>query len=105
MRECIARGYTINLIYFWLLSPELAIERVVRRVASGGHFIPKDTIVRRYERGRKNLLWLYMPLCDSWIIYDNSRPILKLVAECGTDTDPIIYEQKIWRQIVRGIND
>lgn len=104
LRECQTKNYTINLIYFWLLSPELAIERVARRVASGGHFIPEDTIVRRYEAGRKNLFQLYMPLCDSWIIYDNSRPILKLVAERGTDAQPIIYEHKGWQQITGGIN-
>lgn len=105
LRECQAKNYTINLIYFWLLSPELAIERVARRVASGGHFIPEDTIVRRYEGGRKNLFRLYMPLCNSWIIYDSSRPILKLVAERGADPQPIIYNQETWQQIVGGIND
>jgi predicted ABC-type ATPase len=30
-------GYTINLIYYWLDSAELAIERVKIRVAEGGH--------------------------------------------------------------------
>ena len=104
LKECIAKGYTINLIYFWLSSPKLAIERVARRVASGGHFIPENTVVRRYEGGRRNLFSLYMPLCNSWIIYDNSRPILKLVAERGTSTALIIYEQEIWQQIVGGIN-
>lgn len=105
LKECKAKNYTINLIYFWLISPELAIERVARRVASGGHFIPKDTILRRYEGGRKNFIRLYMPLGDSWIVYDNSRPILKLVAESSMSTNPIIYEQEIWQQIVGGIND
>lgn len=105
LKECQGKNYTINLIYFWLLSPELAIERVARRVASGGHFIPEDTIVRRYERGRKNLFRLYMPLCNSWIIYDNSKPILNLVAERGADPQPIIYNRETWQQIVGGIND
>ena len=29
-------GYVVILIYFWLNSPDLAVERVARRVASGG---------------------------------------------------------------------
>jgi len=37
LRNCKTKGYTINLIYFWLQSPEIAIERVQRRVESGGH--------------------------------------------------------------------
>lgn len=36
LRDYKAKGYTINLIYFWLRSPDLAVERVARRVASGG---------------------------------------------------------------------
>jgi predicted ABC-type ATPase len=56
LRKCKLKGYTINLIYFWLQSPELAVYRVRRRVETGGHNIPEDVIRRRYERGRKNLL-------------------------------------------------
>ena len=29
-----AKGYTINLIYFWLQSVDLAVERVAKRVAT-----------------------------------------------------------------------
>ncbi|MHC5728674.1 MAG: zeta toxin family protein, partial [Nostoc sp.] len=61
LRECKNKGYIINLIYFWLQSPELAIARVRRRVESGGHNIREDTIRRRYKRGRKNLIELYLP--------------------------------------------
>jgi predicted ABC-type ATPase len=39
LKRCKSQGYTINLIYFWLQSPDLAVERVARRVASGGHSI------------------------------------------------------------------
>lgn len=100
LRDCKAKGYSISLIYFWLQSPDLAVERVARRVASGGHSIPEGAIRRRHERGRRNLSELYLPLCDSWIVYDNSEPTLRLVAECGMGRDSIIYEQKIWNQIV-----
>ncbi|BCU14148.1 Zeta toxin family protein [Microcystis aeruginosa NIES-88] len=56
LRDCQSSGYRLNLIYFWLQSPELALERVHRRVASGGHNIPEDVVRRRYERGRINLI-------------------------------------------------
>ena len=45
------KGYTINLLYFWLNDVNLAIERVKTRVAEGGHNIPEETIRRRYSRG------------------------------------------------------
>ena len=44
-------GYTVTLLYFWLNSPELAIERVAARVATGGHNIPEERIRRRYVTG------------------------------------------------------
>src|SRR5579871_478000 len=40
-------GYEITLLYFWLSSPDLAKERVAKRVSMGGHNIPPDTIERR----------------------------------------------------------
>ena len=101
LRKSKLRGYTINLIFFWLQSPELAIERVRRRVESGGHNIPEDVIRRRYIRGIKNLLELYIPLCDTWVIYDNSSPGSQVVAVCDIEKKPLIYQPKIWNQIIK----
>jgi predicted ABC-type ATPase len=105
LRNCKNKGYTINLIYFWLQSPELAIERVQRRVESGGHSIPEDVIRRRYDRGRRNLTSLYLPLCDSWMVYNNSSPALLLVARKNAQGEPIIYERETWCQIIEESND
>ena len=46
-----------------------------RASISGGHFIPEDVIRRRYDRGRETLIELYLPLCNRWIVYDNSELI------------------------------
>jgi predicted ABC-type ATPase len=100
LRDCKAKGYTINLLYFWLRSADLALERVARRVASGGHAIPAAVVLRRYERGRKNLLELYLPLCDNWIVYDNSETILTVVAERGSGEQPLFYKPEIWNRII-----
>jgi predicted ABC-type ATPase len=67
-----AKKYFVTLLFFWLPTPELAIERVAKRVQEGGHNIPEDVIRRRYEAGINNLKALYMPVCDLWTIYDNS---------------------------------
>lgn len=67
-----AKGYFVTLLYFWLPTPEQAIERVAKRVSEGGHNIPPDVIRRRYANGIKNLMTRYMPICNFWTIYDNS---------------------------------
>lgn len=46
-------GYLVTLVYFWLSSPELALERVINRVKAGGHNIPEEVIYRRYGSGMK----------------------------------------------------
>lgn len=67
-----AQGYTVHLLYFWLESPELAIERVAQRVSEGGHNIPEPTIRRRYKLGLSNLIKLFMPKVDEWYLFDNT---------------------------------
>ncbi len=98
LKQCKINNYQINLIYFWLKSPKLAIERVKQRVKSGGHNIPEDVIIRRYYRGQKNLIKSYFPLCDTWIIYDNSSLPVQLIATY-TSENITIYQSQIWSKI------
>lgn len=94
------KGYFVTLLYFWLNSPELAIERVKSRVVAGGHDIPIDTIRRRYYSGVSNLSKLYFPICDYWMIIDNSISQFGIVAEGFNDKDIEIYFQEIYNQIM-----
>ena len=80
-------GYHTVLVFFWLESVELAIERVKSRVIEGGHNIPEPVIRRRYSGGIKNLFKLYFPICDYWMIWNNSNPVSKLVAEGYANND------------------
>lgn len=101
IREAQSKGYFVTLVYFWLNSPELAVERVKNRVISGGHNIPENVIYRRYSAGIKNLSKLYLPICDYWLIIDNSEPPFQIVAE-GVKTENIeINNQIIYNQIVK----
>jgi len=73
------KGFYVQLLYFWLPSPEFAAARVAQRVKEGGHNIPNDVIFRRYFAGIKNLFEIYMPIVDYWVIYDNiSTPPRKI---------------------------
>lgn len=105
LQECKTGGYRVNLIYFWLRSPDLAVERVRSRVASGGHSIPEATIRRRYERGRRNLIELYLPLCDEWMVFDNSGSTPCLIGEQLTNQLPLYYDRSTWNQITGGPNE
>lgn len=75
------KGYKVTLLFFWLNSPELAVQRVSRRVSEGGHNIPTDVIFRRYANGIKNLINIFIPIVDSWIIVDNGVEPREIVAK------------------------
>ena len=94
------KGYKVNLVFFWLRMPELAIERVKLRVQSGGHDVPEETIRRRYGLGIDNLFKLYMPICDYWMILDNSNTPSKLVAEGGTNIVTKIHDKTVYNLIL-----
>ncbi len=76
-----SRGYTICILYFWLKSPEMAIARVRARVAAGGHNIPEEVVRRRYYMGLNYFFETYAPVCDRWILSDNSTEPFTVVAE------------------------
>jgi len=75
--------------FFWLDTPEAAIFRVAKRVSEGGHNIPKDVIVRRYQAGINNLIKLFIPIVDYWAIYNNTtNPRTKIATSFGVaDTE------------------
>lgn len=89
VRRAQEKCYKVTLLYFWLNSPELAVQRVARRVREGGHNIPTDVIFRRYANGIKNLTNIFMPIVDSWIIVDNGVEPREIVAK-GTKNKIVI---------------
>ncbi|QCR22703.1 zeta toxin family protein [Pontibacter sp. SGAir0037] len=92
-------GYNVTLVYFWLASPELAIQRVKNRVAEGGHHITEEIIRRRYKKGVKNLFQLFIPICDYWIIIDNSQAPYNIVAEGQEDQELKVQNQSVWEKL------
>jgi predicted ABC-type ATPase len=72
LKACKAKGYVIHLLYVWIASPSLAIQRVKARVRQGGHFVESDVIKRRYGRSLANFIQLYFPLADEVLVYDNT---------------------------------
>lgn len=81
------KKYKVTLLFFWLETVELAIERVKTRVLEGGHNIDKETIKRRYYRGIKNLFEIYLPIVDVAIIYDNSFGNPEFIAEKAINSE------------------
>ena len=88
-------GFKVKLLFFWLPTIEMAVNRVAIRVSEGGHNIPKEVIERRYLRGIENLFKIYLPLCTDWAVFDNSEEIPELIAE-GIGSEITIAKQENW---------
>ena len=88
-------GYRVILLYFWLSSPTVAINRVAKRVAKGGHHIPSDVIERRYYRGIRNLYNLYMPICDEWVLVDNMDLMPDIIAKFD-NLGKAVFNNELW---------
>ncbi len=94
-----AESYTVILLYFWLNSPELAIERVKKRVAEGGHNIAEDVIRRRYFSGIHNMLNLFIQKVDYFLFYNNSEKEADLIAEGFSENEINIVDEITWEKL------
>ena len=99
VRRAQEKGYRVHLIFFWLETPELAIQRVAERVSKGGHNIPIDIITRRYVAGISNLFNLFMNEVDSWMIYDNSRSPRTFIAKGGRIAEFEVFSELVFNKI------
>jgi len=99
------KGYEVTLLFFWLSSPQMAMERVAKRVSKGGHNIPADVIERRYYRGIRNLVYLYIPICDKWLIVNNTDLGPVFVAQSADELKTNIITPDIWETILSQAND
>ncbi|MCQ2268616.1 MAG: zeta toxin family protein [Bacteroidaceae bacterium] len=93
-----SNGFQIQLLFFWLPTPEHAIERVAQRVKEGGHNIPIEVIRRRYQAGIENLFHIYMPIVDSWMLIENQSCPRIIVADGSINTENI-YNVELFNTI------
>lgn len=97
-------GYEVTVLFFWLSSPQMALQRVKNRVAAGGHDIAEEVVKRRYYMGLEYLFNYYIPIVDHWILADNSTPPFKVIAQGNRGEEPIIRDLKTY-EIIRTLTE
>ncbi|MDE6006599.1 MAG: zeta toxin family protein [Muribaculaceae bacterium] len=85
-------GYQVVLLFFWLSSPAMAIERVAKQVSEGGHNIPRETIIRRYWLGLQNFFNIFSPIVDSWMFFENIDQTI-LLADQDSICNPVLFSK------------
>jgi len=99
VKDAQTKGYYVTLLFFWLNTPDLAVERVRNRVAAGGHHVNEQTVRRRYRTGIINLFDLYIPICDYWLITDNSLSPMDIIAKGSKNGEKIINNTLIYNKL------
>jgi predicted ABC-type ATPase len=86
IREAKTRGYRFLLHYIVIGSGAQAVGRVALRVKLGGHHVPEDDVLRRFDRSRRHFIADYLPLADEWVLWDNQSPPHRRIADSSTHT-------------------
>jgi predicted ABC-type ATPase len=97
LRGCKGLGWRITLVFLWLPSPDIAVKRIAKRVAEGGHFVPREIVIRRYRAGLRNLLADYLPLADIASVYDNADDKPILIADRAPGAELVIHDPERWQ--------
>lgn len=78
----------------------MAVERVAKRVAAGGHSIPEDVIRRRYERSLDNFFNAYSPAADTWVLMNNTSKPGRPVAWRRVGAGVEVLDNALWNQLL-----
>ena len=74
LRSLKSAGYVSRLVFLWVPSAEVAVERVRLCVAHGGHDVPEEDIRRRHPRGVHNFERIYRLVVPFWRVYHGAAP-------------------------------
>jgi len=86
IREAKSLGYRFLLHYIVIGSGAQAVGRVALRVRLGGHHVPEEDVLRRFDRSRRHFIEDYLPLADEWGLWDNHSPPAVKIADSKTHT-------------------
>lgn len=79
------RGFEVRLIYVYVESVEIQLERIRYRVAKGGHDVPEDRVRARRTRSIEQLGWFFAAADLAWV-FDNSKSEPVLMARKDPET-------------------
>ena len=105
LRDLKNDGYSIQIFFLWVPTPDVSISRVQDRVSRGGHNVPEPDLRRRFDRSIRNFLQHYRQIADSWMLFDNSLDAPILVADQARGKITIMKQEIYHSVIERFAND
>lgn len=87
--------YLVTLIFIFVDSEALCVERVKNRIRKGGHPVPHKDIIRRFGRSIVNFWDIYRYLSDQWMLYYNTEDSFQEVAH-NTQGRMYVYNEPLF---------
>lgn len=94
LRQAKELGYEIHAVFVLTNNPSINVKRVRARVEAGGHDVPEEKIISRYEKSLRNLSQL-IRIADHTRIIDNSGNEPHLICEV-LNQHVTIWETEQW---------
>ncbi len=94
LQQAKEQGYEIFSVFVLTNDPEINVRRVRSRVKAGGHDVPEEKIIYRYEKSLRNLSRLAR-IADHTRVIDNSGDEPQLICEV-VDRRLVIWENALW---------
>ncbi len=82
------KGYKIRLYYIAVNSAEESLLRIKNRVRKGGHDIPTEDVLKRFE-SRINDLLRVLPYCDEAFFLDNENGFVRVAKYYGGKVETV----------------
>ena len=90
------QNYQIRIVFLFVESTEILIERIAERVKKGGHSVPDEDVERRFMRGRQNFWRTYRNLATRWsLIYNSERSFQEIAF--GEQDEFLIVDENLFQ--------
>ncbi len=97
LRRAQESGFFVRCYYVLTADPQINVARVLSRVSAGGHDVPIEKIVSRYDKALKQVCAL-VSLCDVCHIYDNSLTEPYRIFKKRKDEFFYCVQRDLWRK-------
>lgn len=95
LRRTKEQGYFVRGYFVFTRHPNVNVLRVQSRAKEGGHNVPIDKILKRYNLTMANLP-LLIDVCDICHVYDNTQELFRIFKKRKEEI--FFFTSKIWSQ-------
>ncbi|MBR2082052.1 MAG: zeta toxin family protein [Elusimicrobiaceae bacterium] len=96
-------GYDVVIVYTFVDSADSYMVRIQTRVKNGGHPVPKEDVIRRFNRSKQNFWNIYKALADYWVLYYNGGDDIVPVAQQDKGQTVAIFTENLYTMFTRDL--